>query len=343
MPVAASSLATAGRVVADLLTRELNSGEDNDRVRVVLGTPNEASTVGGQVHALNLFVFRVDPGGFQADVGPGDPWLVRMHCLLTAFATTEDGVGAGENDLRLLGEAIRVLHEQPILGPIEFDGEIVTLSVINTPIDLDDLNHLWSTQGDVPQRPSVAYEVALAPVVPRARTLPPPLTTGIGLHVRPAAPPSQVTDVDPSTATIVAPSPDRIVVDVTRADWSPRLFLIHGGRGVLTVDLPEADRPGYVPRAAIAGASGHTVRLEWEIWTPDVGWRTVAEVQDHLLTLPVLDPDTPPVEASPTLTLPLDGPGQAVLSATRMWAGPGGIVPRRSNLAVVTVHGQGGP
>ena len=76
---------------------------------------------------------------------------------------------AGENDLRLIGEVMRVLHEQPV---VSLDGgtasKVASLEIVPHPLNLDNLNHIWSTQGDTAYRLSVAYEMALAPI-PLAR------------------------------------------------------------------------------------------------------------------------------------------------------------------------------
>ena len=70
-----------------------------------------------------------------------------------------------KNDLRLIGEVMRILHEQPVISVSNgTNGEIAQLQIVPHPLNLDNLNHIWSTQGDTAYRLSVAYEMALAPI-----------------------------------------------------------------------------------------------------------------------------------------------------------------------------------
>ncbi len=151
----------------------------------MIGNPAEA--VPGQAdteHRVNLFFYRFEPSGFHADTSPGDIWWIRLHCLITAFGVAEDQVSSGENDLRLVGELMRLFHETPVLNSVNVDDEEFRLQVVFHPLSADDLNHIWSTQNEVSYRPSVAYEMALAPVVPVKHSLGSPLVGAVGSEVR---------------------------------------------------------------------------------------------------------------------------------------------------------------
>lgn len=199
----------------------------NDRVTaspmVVIGPPSEASmnaagNAAGSPYKLCLFFYRVEPSGFYPETGSNDPFLLRIHCLITAFGKAT-GRSDGEINLRLLGDVIRVFHEYPVhnwaydysfshppqeLGEIEpppnqvtVDGS-VTLNVqaIFKPMSTEELNQIWSTQGEVTYRTSIAYEFALAPIYPHDIK---PETTRVG----------QIqTAVSPSTNTSEAPTND---------------------------------------------------------------------------------------------------------------------------------------
>ena len=145
MALTPSPLSLACRSVADFLSATMQAGET---IEVLLGTPAAASqTDAADRHRLNLFFYGLEPSGFDSQSLPGLPWRLRLRCLITPFAIDEPGTSAGENDLRILGEAIRVLHEQPILDPVSTNGDSFRLHAVFEPLDLDSLNRLWTTQG----------------------------------------------------------------------------------------------------------------------------------------------------------------------------------------------------
>lgn len=141
---------------------------------VLIGTPRQAkdvATVGdhGPAHALNVFFYRFEPGAYPSSALPGEPLYVRAHCLLTAFAskngTGGDGGSAGQNDLRLLGEAMRVLHQHPSLSLPGTGNEVAAVQIVPIGLSVQELNHIWSMMGaEVGYRPSAAYELALIPI-----------------------------------------------------------------------------------------------------------------------------------------------------------------------------------
>jgi hypothetical protein len=44
---------------------------------------------------------------------------MRLYCLISAFGAPLDNVSAGENELRVLGEVMRLFHESPVLDTSE--------------------------------------------------------------------------------------------------------------------------------------------------------------------------------------------------------------------------------
>ena len=64
----------------------------------------------------------MEPTGFTFGLDPGESWLLRLHCLITPFGAAESPVSSGENDLRLLGEVLRVFHEKPVLPALDLGG-----------------------------------------------------------------------------------------------------------------------------------------------------------------------------------------------------------------------------
>ena len=346
MPLPASSLASACRAVADWVGTQMPVDGGNP-VRVLVGSPADA--VPGESdtdHRLNFFFYRVEPSGHSFGLDPGEPWRVRLHCMVTAFAVPEDSISAGENDLRLLGELVRVFHETPILPEVDLSGEGVRPRVLYHPLSLDELNHLWSTQGDVKMRPSAGYELALVPVVPSERRVPPPLVGALGFESR--------ADVAGRRAafggTAEAPSVPRTEVDTGAEDWAPRICLVDGGECAesLTFELGSAELGAFVPRLWVAGEVGPAgaVSLVWESWSAATGWAPEgAPITGIEPSSVALDPSTAASAATETLALPFDDrAGQLLLYAERTYtrAQDGATVTVRSNPILISLAAAGG-
>jgi len=182
MPLPLSSLSRVCRYVADFVGSELEASTHS--VRVLIGSPAEAAKDAETEHRINLFFYLIEPSGFGLGMAPGETWLLRLHCLVTAFGAAESPVSSGENDLRLLGEVLRAFHEKPVLPPLDIDGLTVRMQAVFEPLTLDQINHIWSTQGDVTYRPSIGYEMSLLPVVPKMPAVASPLVSAIevGVH-----------------------------------------------------------------------------------------------------------------------------------------------------------------
>src|SRR6185503_12269288 len=163
-----SSLSIAARALRTHVADAVGLPES----QILIGHPSLASKdVGDETNKqfLNLFFYRVEHGAYRADGTADDPSYLRFYCLVTALGTKETvgggTVSAGENDLRLVGGVMQGLHENPILM-LQDDAaqDVAQLQVVLHALSLDDLNHIWSTQGDTPYRLSVGYELALLPL-----------------------------------------------------------------------------------------------------------------------------------------------------------------------------------
>jgi hypothetical protein len=190
MAVPVSSLSVAVQGIADFLDGQF--GED-----VVISTdyPQRAAerAKGGDKHFLNLFTYRVIPSGFHAASAADEPFFIRISALLTPFLSDAEN-NAPDNDLRILGHAIRVLASRPIVpltalpgtsnDPDDFRSQPhldYQLQAILQAPTMEELNHIWTTQGgDLAYRLSAAYEFALIPVEPLEQRLPAaPMTSAI--------------------------------------------------------------------------------------------------------------------------------------------------------------------
>lgn len=337
MPLVASSLAQVCRSVATHLAAELRAPQHD--ISVVIGIPHDAaqgSSSGGK-HRLNLFFYRFEPSEFQAALQPFDPWQLRLHCLVTAFSAEVQNQSVGESDLRILGEVLRVLHETPVLQQVTVDSRPVRLQAVYQPLSVEQLNQLWSTQGDTPLRPSLSFELAVSPVVPATTDPGAPLTAAFGVGVSP----SRGYD-DAATVRIDAPAVPVLTVPTGRPDWTPHICLVLEETAGYTIALELGSQAlaDFTPSVWVAGRPGSQVSFEWDTWTPQDGWNT----EPTSVTSPVVDQAIDPDQATSALTvdIPLpfrDHPGQAVLLAVRAWERPDGTVVRlRSNPVVVTLY-----
>lgn len=337
-----SSLSRVCRAIADCVSTGLDASAQS--IQVMIGSPASAAPATADAsHRVNLFFYRIEPAGFFSCDTPGDPWWVRLHCLVTGFGIDEEQVSAGENDLRLLGEVMRLFHETPVLSSLTVDDETFRLQVVLLPLGADDLNHIWSTQGDLVFRPSIAYEMALAPVLPRERRTESPLVGRIGseLHAAPAA------RTSPFAGAITAPPVPCWTVSVSRPDWVPFIsFVLDDGTCAQSLLFAHGSQElgDFVARVWIAGEPGASVTLLWQRWTSSTGWQDVAETTSATAADLTLDPAV--AGDAETVAVPLPGElvaegGQAVLYAERNWVrGADGVtLTVRSNPLLVSVHG----
>jgi len=194
MAVPISSLSIAVQGIADFLDGQF--GED---VMIITDTPQRANerVKGGDKHFLNLFVYRIMPSGFHAAAAADTPYFIRINALLTPFLSDQAGGGL-DDDLRILGHAIRVLHSLPVVpgvlpgnsnDPVDFRSEqhvdYRLQAVLQAPT-MEELNHIWTTQGgELAYRLSASYEFALIPIEPLTHGIEAgPVTTSI-LDVKP--------------------------------------------------------------------------------------------------------------------------------------------------------------
>lgn len=186
MPIPESSLSVAIQSTADFLADKF--GED---VVVTVDSPQKAQEQAkdSTEHVLNLFVYRIAPSGFHADLGDEQPFFVRANILLTAFPAGS-GSPPTDSDLRVLGQAIRVLQSFPVIpvtlpGPVpgnapagDFRNNPTTdyqLQAVFQAPTMEELNHIWTTQGgELAYRISAAYELALIPIEPLSHAAPAP-------------------------------------------------------------------------------------------------------------------------------------------------------------------------
>ncbi len=340
MALPASSLSRVCRAIADFVSVGIDASANS--VRVLLGTPSEASKASESQHRVNLFFYRVEPAAFGPGPSADETWWIRLHCLITSFGVMEDQISAGENELRLLGEVLRLFHEAPVLEPLDVDGERVQLQAIFQPLTTDELNHLWSTQSEVSFRTSLAYEMVLAPVVPRSPAIEAPRVGAVGQQVGIGAGARR----EGFDGTAVAPPVSASTVDIARVDWAPRIcFVVDGDcQQSQAFTVSEIQVGSLVPEVWVAGQDGTAVILRWQIWDHKEGWRDAKPPVAAIATGPRLDPAAAAVTPTTSVPLPFDDrAGQAMLHAERVFVRPsdGAELTLRSNPLLISLYEEG--
>ncbi len=340
MALPQSTLSRVCRSIADYLATAMNANANH--IRVLIGNPASAAP-GASVneHRLNLFFYRIEPAAMFNVAAPDEIWRVRMYCLITAFGRAENQISAGENDMRLIGEVVRIFHEQPLMGVLNLEGERVRMEVLHNPIGLDDLNHLWGTQGDVALRPSVAYELSLAPVIPHQRDTGSPLVGSTGAQVYGSMDARHA----PFTADGQVWEPEVAVRRVNGAleDWMPSICLVYQGRCAesLSFALGSLALAGFTPQVWIAGPAGSAVTLCWETWDSTNGWASSGAGVNAAASGEQLDPANAATATTQPLALPFTNhTGQAVLYAERSYVrgSDGASLTVRSNPVLMNLY-----
>lgn len=241
---------------------------------------------------VTVWVYSIEFENTGLLVAPDSAQALRLNTLFTAYCTAgatpqESG---GTFELRILSHIIRLFMEEPEFGPVRITNalpvgpaaDLITsdLMIEARPrsIDVEDTNHIWSTQGDTPQRTSVAYSISFAVVTPSLPGNEGPSVIQAFLEDPLAADPQEV-GVRPQ---MPGPMPE------------PRVAL-----GVLALQIGTPASPHLVPEISLtAGAGDHdlavvaiseaeeTLELNLETWDgASGGWLdATARLSDTALT-----------------------------------------------------------
>ena len=149
---------------ADLVARPGDSPIKDFRKDLILDRARE-NQAGNQV---NVFLFQTSPNASWRNVAtePGGlrppPLALNLLYLLSAHGRDDDDSEPFSH--RLLGEAMRVLHEQPVLdlaepGPAQAGG-VDRVRITLQPLSLEEMTKLW-TIFQTPYRLSAVYEATV--------------------------------------------------------------------------------------------------------------------------------------------------------------------------------------
>lgn len=172
-------------------------------LQVTIGMPlPEQVPPAAESAQVNLFLYRAtENAALKNQMIPGQghpseygdpPLSLVLHYLLTAYGATEDTTSL--NDIRthfLLGSAMRVLHDYPIItgqlttihGPVtqilhaSLRDEFEQVKITFDPVSLEDLSKVWTALSR-PYRLSAAYTVSVVQIESRRlKRLPAPVLT----------------------------------------------------------------------------------------------------------------------------------------------------------------------
>ena len=330
-----SSLYLACQAVVDTLAAGIQANTHN--IKIYIGSPADITTKTDEIR-LNLFFYRFEPSGFQAGAHPNDPWRIRVFVLLTCLAASGDDQGT--EDLRLLGMVMSYFNEHRILPMITIGSETLRLQAVFRPTTDEQINQIWSTQGDTTYRPSVMYEVSLAPVMPTTLRGQAPRVGFTGLE----AGADMNRRFNPFTGNTKAPAVHAGEVNAANPAWTPIICWVIDGecQSSFNIDVDSADPASVTPTFWVAGKPGENISLEWQIWDNEK-WTTLAG-SNLVISSPTIEPDNIPV-GLPSIDLPaLTTLGkkhwQLLLSATRTYqpfAGAAALV-LRSNPLLISLY-----
>ncbi len=342
MAIGASSLSILCLAIENFIREGLNATENN--IDVTLGAPAVAVNATPKMNRINLFFNRFEPSGYAGNGDPGEPWLLRLFCMITAFGEDDnaENISAGEFELRIIGEVIRLFHETPVLSTLNVNGEQVRLQTIFQTLNNESINQLWSTQNDASYRPSVAYEFSLGPIAPLKKKIPPKKVALVGLNT--GATMDKAWDAE-QTGILIFPFKMK-TVDISNRHWKPAISFVVDGHctEAMQIDLAAVDLDNDTLDIWLAGDKNTNVSFVWLIWDSNAGWLE----QDALLTARPLsesiNPDAVP-ENLLSLGMPFDSgltdnSAQAQLVALRNYIDPLDGISRtlRSNPLLITFY-----
>lgn len=165
------SASTAISMVSESL-RNLLVGEMtfDPAVNVTILAPDE----GGGDRRVNLFLYKVQENPFLRNldwqVKPGSPdrlvpppLSLNLFYLMTPYAQNDPQTG-NTTAHEILGEAMRVLYENPIIPPdylvIGLTDAREQVRIVPNTLDLEELSHVWNTFTQ-PFRLSVLYQASV--------------------------------------------------------------------------------------------------------------------------------------------------------------------------------------
>jgi hypothetical protein len=156
--------------------------------------PPDGKVASAAGRRLNIYLYQLSRDGHLANQDlpgrshPGEygrpPLSLELHYLLTAYGETETGADADLEAQEILGDAMRVLHEfpvivrelrenggtgsRPLLDPALLDA-FEQIKVTLAPLGIEELSKIWTALPEANLRRSVAYQVSAVQIESRQR------------------------------------------------------------------------------------------------------------------------------------------------------------------------------
>jgi hypothetical protein len=170
----ARAVAAVTATLKRLLFRAVSADSSLSGTQVTARPPDRARTEPGAGNQINLFLYRTsldaawrnqDPPGLRSGE-QGSPALpLVLSYLLTAYGEDDDEVLSH----RLLGLAMSVLHDRPVLSPVDIaaalpgtglEAQVERVRITPHPIPMDEISRLWATF-QTGYRISATYDAAV--------------------------------------------------------------------------------------------------------------------------------------------------------------------------------------
>lgn len=186
-----SNFAAIGGVSTTLRNLLLDRMEQASAVTVA---PPDVTVSGVTGRRVNLYLYQVSENGYlknQEIPGqghPGDyghpPLSLDLLYLMTTYGQSPDGENADIEAQEILGDAMRVFHEYPIVtddlragdvpaGERILDdvlvGEFENVKITLQPADLEELSRIWTALPESSFRRAVTYRVSVVQIESRRR------------------------------------------------------------------------------------------------------------------------------------------------------------------------------
>jgi hypothetical protein len=190
------AIAAVTATLRNLLFQEITPDPDLADTTVTTQPPDEARDGNNNANQINLFLYQTVPNAalrnmdMPRQVKPGEtgqpPLALNLYYLITAYGRNNDDVFSH----RLLGRAMSILHDHPLLGAAEIEAalpgndlheQVERVRITPQPLSMDELSKVWMTF-QTQYRISAAYQVSVVLIESTrpAKTPLPVLTRGPG-------------------------------------------------------------------------------------------------------------------------------------------------------------------
>jgi len=169
------AIAAVTATLRNLLFQGVNADADLSGTAVTTRPPDKARGGNDNGNQINLFLYQTSPNAalrnadMPRQVKPGEigqpPLALNLYYFMTAYGANDDDI-LGHH---LLGRAMSVLHDHPLLGSDEIRNalagndlysQLERVRITLQPLPLDDLSKLWTTF-QTQYRITAAYQVAV--------------------------------------------------------------------------------------------------------------------------------------------------------------------------------------